>query len=227
MEICSVWSDAPLPGKPFRDRSGLGSIPFYVDRVLQEMATNYDIKDVKGRGLQIYTAIDLGAQDTATKTLEAGLRNLEKNSRRLRRPESPLQGVVIHVDVPTGEIRALVGGRNYDQSQFNRALNSKRLIGSLVKPYVYDAVKPFFKVYGKEDVFSWHENTDPSTHNYQLDNRLQAYRFFSKHFGLPAIEQELRGKFRANVKQLAPFQRAWPSLSPLLQNWFEAQLDCC
>jgi cytosine/adenosine deaminase-related metal-dependent hydrolase len=43
---------------------------------------------------------------------------------------------------------------------------------------------------------------------------------------LPAIEQELRGIFRANVKQLAPFQRAWPSLSPLLQNWFEAQLDC-
>lgn len=43
---------------------------------------------------------------------------------------------------------------------------------------------------------------------------------------LPAIEQELRGMFRANVRQLAPFQRAWPTLSPLLQNWFEAQLDC-
>jgi dienelactone hydrolase len=61
----------------------------------------------------------------------------------------------------------------------------------LVKPYVYDAVKPFFKLYGKEDVFLWHENTDPSTHNYQLDNRLQAYRFFSKHFGLPPIEEEI------------------------------------
>jgi dienelactone hydrolase len=61
----------------------------------------------------------------------------------------------------------------------------------LVKPYVYDAVKPYFKLYGKEDVFAWHENTDPSTHNYQLDNRLQAYRFFSKHFGLPPIEQEI------------------------------------
>jgi penicillin-binding protein 1B len=127
----------PLPKKPFRDRSGLGSIPFYVDRVLQELAKNYDIKDVKGRGLQIYTAIDLGAQDTATKMLEAGLANLEKRNRRLRREESPLQGVMIHVDVPTGEIRALVGGRNYDRSQFNRALNSRRLVGSLIKPIVY------------------------------------------------------------------------------------------
>jgi len=61
----------------------------------------------------------------------------------------------------------------------------------LVKPYIYDDVKPFFRLFGKEDMFAWHENTDPSTHNYQLDNRLQAYRFFSTHFGLPIIEQEI------------------------------------
>lgn len=61
----------------------------------------------------------------------------------------------------------------------------------LVKPYTYDQVKPFFRLFGKEDAFAWHENTNPSTHNYQLDNRLQAYRFLSKHFGLPPIEQEI------------------------------------
>ncbi|MGO9256478.1 MAG: alpha/beta hydrolase family protein [Bryobacteraceae bacterium] len=61
----------------------------------------------------------------------------------------------------------------------------------LVKPYTYDQVKPFFGLFGKEDVFAWHENTDPSTHNYQLDNRLQAYRFLSQYFGLPPIEQEI------------------------------------
>jgi penicillin-binding protein 1B len=126
-----------LPRKPFRERSGLGSIPFYVDRVLQEMARDYGIKDVKGRGLQIYTAIDLNAQDLAARTLEAGLEGIEKSHRRLRRSDDPLQGALIHVDVPTGEIRALVGGRNYNQSQFNRALSSRRLIGSLVKPFVY------------------------------------------------------------------------------------------
>ncbi len=60
----------------------------------------------------------------------------------------------------------------------------------LVKPLLYDAVRPIYKLYGREDVFQWHENRDPGTHNYQLDNRLQAYRFFSKHFNLPLIERE-------------------------------------
>jgi penicillin-binding protein 1B len=128
---------AKLPPQPFRQRSGLASIPYYVDRVLQEMSSDYGIKDVKGRGLQIYTAIDLNAQDTASRTIEAGLSALEKGSRRLRRPGQPLQGAIINVDVPTGEIRALIGGRNYDINQFNRALNARRQIGSLVKPFVY------------------------------------------------------------------------------------------
>ncbi|HET7711422.1 MAG TPA: transglycosylase domain-containing protein, partial [Thermoanaerobaculia bacterium] len=70
---------AKLPEKPSRVRSGLSSIPFYVDRVLHEMARDYGIKQVKGRGLQIYTAIDLHSQDTATRVLEAGLQSLEKS----------------------------------------------------------------------------------------------------------------------------------------------------
>src|SRR2546426_1045673 len=61
----------------------------------------------------------------------------------------------------------------------------------LVKPLIYDGVAPFFKYYGKENVFQWYENRDPGTHNYQLNNREQAYRFFSQQFGLPAIEKEI------------------------------------
>jgi len=60
----------------------------------------------------------------------------------------------------------------------------------LVKPYVFDAVKPFFNLYGKSENLVWHENLDPATHNYQLDNRLQAYKFFSRDFGLPEITGE-------------------------------------
>jgi penicillin-binding protein 1B len=128
---------AKLPRKPFRSKSGLSSIPYYVDRVIQELNTDYGIKDVQGRGLRIYTAIDLGAQDSAALVLEQSLRNLERSSRRLRNHDPALQGSVIHIDVPTGEIRALVGGRSYERSQFNRALKSKRLVGSLFKPFVY------------------------------------------------------------------------------------------
>ncbi|HEU0141841.1 MAG TPA: hypothetical protein VFQ79_19110 [Bryobacteraceae bacterium] len=61
----------------------------------------------------------------------------------------------------------------------------------LVKPYIFDFVRPYFKLYGDADRLSWHENTDPSTHNYQLDNRQQSYRFFARHFGMPAAEREI------------------------------------
>ncbi|HSP33120.1 MAG TPA: PBP1A family penicillin-binding protein [Thermoanaerobaculia bacterium] len=127
----------PLPKKPFRQKTGLGSIPYYVDRVLQEMNTDYGVKDVKGQGYAIYTAIDLNAQNAAAQLVEQNLQNLERSHGNLRRAPTPLQGVLIHVDVGTGEIRALVGGRNYDISQFNRAINAKRQVGSLFKPFVY------------------------------------------------------------------------------------------
>ena len=54
----------------------------------------------------------------------------------------------------------------------------------LVKPYVFDAVQPFFGLYGKQDVFQFHQNTNVSAHNYGLDDREQAYRFFDQHFNL-------------------------------------------
>ncbi len=61
---------------------------------------------------------------------------------------------------------------------------------SIVKPRIFDAIQPFYKLYGKSDLFTWHENIDPGTHNYRLDNRLADYRFFTKQFGLPPIENE-------------------------------------
>lgn len=61
----------------------------------------------------------------------------------------------------------------------------------LVKPYVYDQVLPVFKLYGKGGDFQWHDNQDPGTHNYQLDNRLHAYRFFSEYLRIPAITSEI------------------------------------
>jgi dienelactone hydrolase len=61
----------------------------------------------------------------------------------------------------------------------------------LVKPYIYEQIKPFFKLYGAEAALGWHENRDPGTHNYQLDNREQAYRFFTEHFQLPVTPEEI------------------------------------
>ena len=61
----------------------------------------------------------------------------------------------------------------------------------LVKPYIFERIRPFFSLFGQPDELAWHENRDPGTHNYQLDNREQAYAFFSKHFGLPVEANEI------------------------------------
>jgi dienelactone hydrolase len=61
----------------------------------------------------------------------------------------------------------------------------------LVKPYIFDDLKPYFQIFEKEQNLAFYENRDPGTHNFQIDNRLQAYRFFSQHFHLPEIADEI------------------------------------
>jgi dienelactone hydrolase len=75
--------------------------------------------------------------------------------------------------------------------EIHNGLDSCCFRAPLVKPYLYDQVKPFFQLYGASDELAWSENLDPGNHNYQLDNRQQAYRFFSTHFKLPVLAGEI------------------------------------
>jgi dienelactone hydrolase len=62
---------------------------------------------------------------------------------------------------------------------------------ALTKPLVFNAIRPIFKLYGKEDALSWYVNEYPGTHNYQRDNREQAYRFFGKYLQTPLRDKEI------------------------------------
>jgi dienelactone hydrolase len=64
-------------------------------------------------------------------------------------------------------------------------------LAPLVKPYIYEQTLPFFKLYNAQNALRWHQNIDPGTHNYQLDNRQQAYAFFAEYFHLPPITSEI------------------------------------
>jgi dienelactone hydrolase len=64
-------------------------------------------------------------------------------------------------------------------------------LASLVKPYIYEQILPFFELYNSKNALRWHENIEPGTHNYQLDNRQQAYAFFSEHFHLAPVTREI------------------------------------
>jgi dienelactone hydrolase len=74
----------------------------------------------------------------------------------------------------------------------------------LVKPYIFDAVRPYFRLYGKEDALQFHENTNISAHNYGLDDREATYRFLAKSFGLPSSDQEIDvGEYVKSYSDLA------------------------
>lgn len=75
--------------------------------------------------------------------------------------------------------------------EINNAEDSCCFRAPLVKPDIYDAIKPFFALYGKEDALQFHADTQVSAHNYQRDNRQQAYRFLSKWFHLPDKPDEI------------------------------------
>jgi penicillin-binding protein 1B len=96
-------------------------------------------------GLRIYSTLDPVLQRAAEGALSRGLDRLEGQYRHLRRPEPErrLQGALVALDARTGEIRAMVGGRDYGQSQFNRAILARRQPGSAFKPFVYLAALGF------------------------------------------------------------------------------------
>jgi len=95
----------------------------------------------------------------------------------------------------------LMRGMDYPEFIAMRAPRSTLLIHNavdsccfrapLVEPYIYENVKPFFQLFGHADALQWHENFNPGTHNYQLDNREQTYLFFSREFGLPISSSEI------------------------------------
>jgi len=126
---------APLTrvGKPV---TGIEASHF-VDFVLTQVKESRT--DLSGAGLSLYTTLDPEMQAAAQSAVQQGLEELEKRFKRLRTKEGeePLQAALIALDPHTGSIRALVGGRDYQTSQFNRVVQAKRQPGSLFKPFVY------------------------------------------------------------------------------------------
>lgn len=109
--------------------------PYFVDYLLRE------VEDGTGMGIpegtRIYSTLDSRVQQLATQALQQGLVKLETSYPALRNAEAPLQGAAVVLDTKTGHILAMVGGRNYRASQFNRAVQAHRSAGSLIKPFVY------------------------------------------------------------------------------------------
>ena len=101
--------------------------PYFVDHVLSEIRDRYPQKALEKGGYQIYTTLDMHMQITAETLLEHGLADKDEG----------IDGAVMIMDPRSGGVLAMVGGKKYADSQFNRAVKIRRHIGSLVKPIVY------------------------------------------------------------------------------------------
>jgi len=111
--------------------------PHFVDFVKSQLSASYGEK-MRSEGLQIYTTLDVDLQQAGQRAVTEGLSGLERRYRRLAAAarRSPLQGALIALEPQTGAVKALVGGRDYRLSQFNRVTQAHRQPGSLFKPFV-------------------------------------------------------------------------------------------
>ncbi len=137
---------------------------YFKEQVRKELVERFGRARVAEGGLRVFTTLDPELQQVAEKTLEGGLAAVERRRRYAHDPKESkdskdpgtkdpgtkdpgtkdpgteyLQGALVALDPRTGAVRAMVGGRDYTDSSFNRATQAKRQSGSAFKPFVYAA----------------------------------------------------------------------------------------
>jgi penicillin-binding protein 1B len=119
-----------------------GEAPYFVDLVHDQLAQRLGDQEVGHDSLRIYTSLDPELQRAASEAVDAGMKNVDDLVRRKHKKNDPdimyPQVALVAINPHTGQILALVGGRNYGVSQLNHA-TSERPTGSIFKPFVYAA----------------------------------------------------------------------------------------
>jgi len=127
-------SAAPLKLRPIKPKDKIAA--YFVENVRRYVQEKYGADVLYKEGLSIYTTLDLNDQKYASEAMEKGLKELEE---REKYQPGLVQGALFCMDVRTGAIRAMVGGRDFNKSEFNRATQSRRQPGSAFKPIIYTA----------------------------------------------------------------------------------------
>jgi 1A family penicillin-binding protein len=114
---------------------------YFKEEVRKQLIQRFGWERVYQGGLKVYTTIDLEMQKAAEGEIARSIAEIEKRQlkgvKQAQPSSDPLQAALVTLDPMTGEMRAMVGGRNFDQSRFNRATQAHRQAGSAFKPFVY------------------------------------------------------------------------------------------
>jgi len=152
-------------------------VPYFSEYIRQYMEEIYGYEALYNGGLQIYTTVNIEMQEAAIEEIKKGLHEL--NDRQKYPGKEKPQASLICIETKTGHVKAMVGGRDFMESQLNRAVQSKRQPGSAFKPIIYAAALD--KGYTPASILSdnpftfWNTESRTSWTPSNYDNRFWGY----------------------------------------------------
>lgn len=171
----------------------------YVVRELNRMLADIP----HDQGLRVLTSIDLEAQTVAQRTLRENIDRLESTRADLKAWKDKgrmLEGALVSVDIKTGRLLAMVGGRDYKKTQLNRIYESRRQVGSTMKPFVYltafehpgDHKEPYSPLTSIEDQPFSHRYEGqvwtPNNYDHKYHGRMPLYYALKESLNIPTVK---------------------------------------
>ncbi|MBI2836051.1 MAG: PBP1A family penicillin-binding protein [Acidobacteria bacterium] len=175
--------------------------PYFVDYVGQTLENEHPAIMHSAQAVDVHTTLDLHLQRIAQDAVGEGMARVDRLLASRRRRRARAQVALIAVDPRSGEILALVGGRSYNHSQFNRAIHARRQPGSVFKPYVYLAaferaqeegwtdLTPATVVLDEPTTFAFEEKPyQPSNYGNQYDGAITLRHALAFSRNVPAVK---------------------------------------
>ncbi|HYD50682.1 MAG TPA: PBP1A family penicillin-binding protein [Terriglobales bacterium] len=180
--------------------------PYFVDFVRNELNQTYAGSVLTDEGLTIHTSLDPYLQHVAEDVVSRGIADLEKRYARLRSadPKTQLQTCLVVIEPQTGAIKAMIGGRGYRQTQFNRCTQARRQPGSVFKPFTFIAA--FEQSRNGGDVITPTSRIEDAPFTWSFDQRRQSWtpaNYKKQYYGTVTARVALEKSLNAATTRLA------------------------
>jgi penicillin-binding protein 1B len=179
--------------------------PYFIDLLKRRLRSEYSSDGLTQEGLGIYTTLQMNLQELAEKAVSRQLAQLESKYSRLRKsdPQQQLQAAVVLLRPATGEILALVGGRDYQTTPYDRIHQAQRQPGSLIKPFIYltalnegpdstalpGGFGPLYPLQDTPTTFTYHDvEYTPNDYDKTTVGTVPAYFALSRSLNIPTVQ---------------------------------------
>lgn len=197
--------------------------PYFAEEVRKYLAGTYGAQTVSQRGLRAYTTLNLEMQQAAAEALTGGLEAYDRRHGRRRVSQRPrVQGALVAIDNANGEIKAMVGGRDFGRSKFNRATQAYRQPGSAFKPFVYtlaleEGMTPEDLVEDAPISYPGSGGTwSPRNYDGRFEGPITLRRAFARSRNVPAVRLADRFGIERVLQAARRFGISSPGLAPYL-----------